>query len=265
MTGFRRLSLPLVVLAAVSALVPAGVEAKPAAAAPAPARVIPARPVPPMGAVASMPIPAVDASGVRQTVNANLTPAQKTWNLRSAMNVAALNCAGAKYAPILGAYKALLGTHARSLAATNRAVEKEFRDRYGAASYLARRDAYMTKVYNYFALPPARPDFCDAALVVGSELLTVAPGGLDNFAALALPRIEQVFENFFRAFERYKVEVAAWDAQYGSMFGIGQGGYTTPLAPGLRFPNPQRPLPTPSPPVGVTPSGTAPAAPAGSR
>ena len=210
-------------LAAAAAAMLAGCAAKPPPVAVAPAQpATPARPMPPHGAVVSMAIPPVDASGVRQTVNANLTPAQMTWNLRSALNVAALNCLQPSHAPILEAYKGLLKNHAKGLAATSRTIDREYRERYGA-TFLAQRDAYNTQVYNYFALPPARAAFCDAALAVSNEMLQTPTYDLDTIAAQSLPRLEQAFEGFFRSYEQFRADAAAWDAKYGQYF-----GYTLP-------------------------------------
>lgn len=216
----------LIAVVAAAAVLAAGtaVEAKkkkapppPPAPAPAPRIVIPARPLAPLGAVPLMQVPPRDATGVRQTVLANLTTAQKSWNLRSALNVAALNCLQPQHAGILPVYKTLLKTHARALTAANRTVAAEFRTRYGAG-FASQRDQYMTQVYNYFALPPTLPRFCDAALAVSGELAAVKPGKYDAFAATALPRLDAVFEDFFRAFEQYRADAAAWDAQYLALY-----------------------------------------------
>jgi hypothetical protein len=180
-------------------------------------------------------IPQRDAFGVRRTVNAELTPAQKTWNLRSALNVAALNCLEPRFSSILPNYSAFLKTQAKGLSATNRALDSEFRQKYGA-TYRDVRDQYMTQVYNYFALPPALPSFCEVALAVSNEAQLVAPADLDSFAALTMPRLEQVYENFFTAFERYRIDVAAWDAQYGPRYGTTSSGLINPLAPGVTVP-----------------------------
>ncbi|MDP3675856.1 MAG: hypothetical protein Q8R44_12305 [Novosphingobium sp.] len=175
-------------------------------------------------------IPAQNSFGVRETINANLTPAQKVWNLRSAMNVAALNCLEPQYAAILENYKVFLKAQTKGLSATNRALDAEFRAKYGA-TYRDVRDSYMTQVYNYFALPPTLPRFCGASLAVSNELAAVAPTGLDTFAAGALPRLEAVFDDFFGAFEQYRIDVAQWDAQYGPKYGTTSAGYSNPLAP----------------------------------
>ncbi|MXO62364.1 hypothetical protein GRI48_04990 [Altererythrobacter oceanensis] len=183
-----------------------------------------------------MVIPRVGFDGVRQTVNANLTPAQMTWNLRSALNVAALNCLDPQHAAILPNYKALLDNHASALSAANRALASEFRQKYGA-TYRDVQDSYMTQVYNYFALPPAQDAFCDVALSVSTELLAVEKGNLDSFSAIALPRIEGVFENFFRAYEQYRVDLAAWDSRYGPpVVTTTATGYVNPLDPAVNIP-----------------------------
>ena len=98
-------------------------------------------------------MPPLGANGVRQTVNANLSPTQATWNFRSAYNVAALNCLKPEHADILVGYRAFLKSHARGLKAANRGVDDDYRKRFGAA-FIRPREAYMTQVYNYFAYPP---------------------------------------------------------------------------------------------------------------
>ena len=186
-----------------------------------------------MGASTNMAIPLVAATGVRQTVNANLTPAQTTWNMRSALNVAALNCLDPKYTGLVENYGAMLKNNARELSATNRALQSEFRQRYGG-TYRDVQDSYMTQVYNYFALPPAKGAFCDVAFAVSQEVLTVPRGDLEVFAASALPRIEGAFENFFRAYEQYRIDLQAWDSQYGPpTVTTTVQGYVNPLDPNV--------------------------------
>jgi len=101
---------------------------------------------------------------------------QAMWNVRSGLNVAALNCRDARHAGLIENYT----------------------------------------IYNYFAFPPALSAFCDEALAVSRDAKLVQRGGLDTFTATALPRMEGVFENFYSAYEQYRVDVAAWDAKYGA-------------------------------------------------
>lgn len=170
-------------------------------------------PYPPMGASPNFVVPPVDAAGVRQTVNLGISPAQKTWNLRSAYNVAALNCQRPEHAQIVVNYRSFLKAHARKLTSVNTAVDTEFRSRHGAG-FIRPREAYMTQVYNYFALPPTLPAFCDAALAMSNEALPVKSADLDAFAAASLPRIENVFLEFFNSYDQYRADLAAWQARY---------------------------------------------------
>lgn len=175
----------------------------------------------------------VAGDGIRQTVNANLSSAQTTWNLRSALNVAALNCRDFEHNGIIENYGAFLKRHERQLSATNRALQDEFRQKHGGI-FRDVQDTYMTKVYNYFALPPALDNFCDVSFAISQEALLADPKDLDSFAARTLPRIESVFEDFFRAYERYRVDLAAWDSQYGPPTTTTMvQSYTNPLDPSV--------------------------------
>lgn len=181
--------------------------------APAPVVYIPPRPLPPLGASAGLFVPPLGPDGVRQTINAKLTPAQTIWNVRSAYNVAALNCLKAEHAEILTNYKLYLKAHAKGLKAANTAVDADFRKRYGSA-FVRPREAYMTQVYNYYAYPATLEAFCDAATVMARDSATVKPAELAVFSQRSMTTLETVFETFFRTFEQYRADVAAWDAKY---------------------------------------------------
>jgi hypothetical protein len=179
----------------------------------APPVVIPPRPYPPIGAPANMAIPSLGPDGVRSTVNAHLSATQTLWNFRSAYNVAALNCLRPEHGEIVVGYRAFLKKHAKGLQAANRGVDSEFKAKHGA-SFIRPREAYMTQVYNYFANPVTLRAFCDASLAMSREAQLVAPAQLSTFSATELPKIEQVFEAFFRAYEQYRIDAANWDARY---------------------------------------------------
>lgn len=180
---------------------------------PPPAVVIPPRPYPPIGAPANMVIPPLGADGVRGTVNAHLSTTQTLWNFRSAYNVAALNCLRPEHAEIVVGYRAFLKKHAKGLQTANKGVDSEFRAKHGAG-FVRPREAYMTQVYNYFANPITLRAFCDASLAMSREAQLVAPAGLTAFSTAELPKLEQVFEAFFRAYEQYRIDAANWDARY---------------------------------------------------
>ncbi|GAA4052080.1 hypothetical protein GCM10022213_25690 [Parerythrobacter jejuensis] len=152
---------------------------------------------------------------MRQTINAGITPAQTIWNMRAALNVATLNCQDPQFANLLPNYSAFLTNFRRPLRTANSAVTREFRDRFGRRSYRGEQDSYMTRVYNFYALPPAQRGFCQAALEVSAASLTVAPADLESFSARSLPRLDAVFEDFFSSYERYQRDLASWNATYG--------------------------------------------------
>lgn len=174
---------------------------------------IPPRPTPPLGAAPSTLIPPLGPDGIRQTINLGITPNQTVWNLRSAYNVAALNCQKSEHGEILVGYKLFLKRHRIGLARANAGVSADFRRRSGAG-FLRLREAYLTKVYNYYAFPPTLAGFCDAAVAMAIESKTVKPAGLTAFAARSLAALDKVFDSFFTGFDQYRADAAAWDAKY---------------------------------------------------
>lgn len=206
---------------------------------PPPPVATPARPVPP-GASANMFIPPVGIDGLRQTVNSHVSEAQRIWNFRSAYNVAALNCLQPQHANILEGYKAFLTGHKRDLTRINNTVENEWRQSQGK-DFARARDTYSTQVYNYWALPPVLPQFCDAMTQIVQQETMMPSSSLDAFANSGMAKLEGVFNEFYSAFERYRVDVAAWDAQYGAAFGYTQlqytnATYTAPVIPAAPAP-----------------------------
>lgn len=223
---------------------------------PPPVVVIPPRPSPPLGASPNSVIPPVGLNGVRQTVNAGASQAQVTWNIRAAFNVAALNCLKPQHAEILSAYKAYLKTHAKGLAAANKAVDGEFRAKHGAA-FIKPREAYMTQVYNFWAFPPTVNNFCDAALLMARDSLIVKPADLNAWSALQMVQLEAVFEQFYRAYEQYRTDAVLWDARYQPM--LAPAPAPAPVFSPMLTPVPApvsgpTPVPTPQPTPAPTPA-----------
>jgi len=176
--------------------------------------VIPPKPTPPDHASPLLAVPPVDASGLRYSVNRNITPSQTLWNLRAAYNVAALNCPEPKFADIVIAYRVFLKANQKTLAKANKQVDAEYRAKYGAG-FVVPREKYMTEVYNHFALPPTLDAFCTAVQAVSRDAATVKPSELEPFAGRSLPNIEVVFDDFYRRYDSYKLALADWTARYG--------------------------------------------------
>lgn len=187
---------------------------------PPPPKVVKAerRPYPPFGASPNLTIPAAGVDGTRLTINSNLSSRQAAWNLRSAYNVAALNCMSPEHAPLVADYGDFLKTHERTLKSINNALDSEFKAQYGR-KYIAHREVFQTQVYNYFALPPTMPSFCDTALSVGQELKVIPSGQLESYAPAALARLEGVFLDFFNRYEQYRRDFVQWQIDYTAKYG----------------------------------------------
>src|SRR5690606_35177728 len=107
------------------------------------------------------------------------------------------------------AYGTFLKQHARKLTATNNALDEQFRRAQGSRNAAVKaREALMTQVYNYFALPPTRPELCATALAIASEYQASPPQDIAVFAVSGLQRFESVFDRFYREYEQYQVASA---------------------------------------------------------
>ena len=184
--------------------------------APPPVVVIPPQPRPPQGAPENMTIPESAEDGTRRTVNSELSTAQAVWNLRSAYNVAALNCTAPQYAPVLAGYKQFLKVHDKTFDKANASLTRDFQANFGKNG-TRQRETYQTQVYNYFAIPPVTSAFCDAAMELATEAAAVPAGQLEGYAPQGLAKIEAPFMAFFTAYEQYKRDLAAWQARYGGI------------------------------------------------
>lgn len=159
-------------------------------------------PLPPSGAAAGLVIPERLVDGSFATSNRLLSPARTVWHLRAALNVAALRCAD----PVL------LADYNRFLAAQRTALAAAHRDARAEAGSEARFDAAMTRLYNYWALPPVHAAFCAAAATVAGQAVTEAPADLAAFSPWALALLDAPLIEFFDRYDQYRVELAVWRA-----------------------------------------------------
>lgn len=217
-TGLNRASA-LAVAVGMTTLVSACGGAKPApiAVAPPPPVVIapPRMPSPPSNAMMAMALPPVRPDGLRDTPMRDIDDNERLWYFRAAFNVAALNCQSPQHARITDDYNLFIKTHKRELDRINKIVEDKYRKRYGTG-YARIRDTENTQVYNFFAFPPVKYDFCDAALVLGQEANAQPSKDLVTFSARALPALEGVFDRFYASYENYQTDLQKWIALYGS-------------------------------------------------
>ncbi len=166
-----------------------------------------AEPRVPDGFARSFAAPARDAGGAYRTPNRDLSPSEVTWHVRVALNVAALGCRDEATA-----YNAMLTTEKVPLAGADAGAQAAERARGG--DWQARHDDAMTKLYNFWAQPPAQGGFCAAAGEALREAVNVEPADFPAFAAAALPRLEAPFVAAFARFDGYRAELARWTARH---------------------------------------------------
>jgi hypothetical protein len=104
------------------------------------------------------------------------------WNLRSGLNVAALQCQFSPFLRTVDSYNTLINQHGRELAAAYTLLQGYFR-RAGARAPGGNIDRYSTMTYNGFSTLQAQFAFCQTAARIGKEALTVRRGELGNLAA----------------------------------------------------------------------------------
>lgn len=169
------------------------------------------QPQPPSGASAGLAIPRKDALGRYVTPNLGLGPAATIWHVRSALNVAALGCRGPQEATLIADYNRLLADKRAVLATAFARTEADARASEGKA-WRDAHDRQMTRVYNFFAQPPAKAGFCAVAVLVATEAAATPPAAFETFAKDALPRLEAPFLDFFARYDTYRSDLAAWRA-----------------------------------------------------
>jgi hypothetical protein len=121
------------------------------------------------------------------------------WNLRSGLNVAALQCQFSPYLRTVDTYNAVISNHARELAAAYTALEGYFR-RVGGREGARRFDQYSTQTYNNFSTLQAQYAFCQTASRIGKEALAAPRGEL---ARLASERMRELRDSLIPTPDRY--------------------------------------------------------------
>ena len=143
-----------------------------------------------------MPPAGTDEAGTPLTparaMSSNFSSAEAIWHVRGALNVAALGCRDAKDARTVSAYNGMLSARRATLAAADAQTKALYRIRFGGR-WQNMHDTAMTKLYNFFAQPPAHDDFCRVARQVLYEEQWVPDAIFATFANDALARLEAPF------------------------------------------------------------------------
>lgn len=169
-------------------------------------------PTPPNSAAPTLTIPGLDAMGRRMTPNVDLGPEQSLWQLRIALNVAALNCRGPGEVALVADYTRFLNANR---AANSRAERWVIADqgRRNGTNGIAARDALSTRLYNYFAQPPVLQDFCRTATGVMALAAAEPTATIMAFAQTRLPEVDRPFADFYGAYDRYRADLILWQSR----------------------------------------------------
>lgn len=206
--------------------------------------VVPIRPTPPNGAVVGFILPNKDVVGHFLTPSVNLGRDETLWHMRMALNVAALSCDfNGPTAPL---YTQFLKLHLKPLDAANKAEDQMFQAQYGKGkTAVAARDTHMTDAYNFYSLPTVNAEFCAAANNVLTTANATPTASIVDYAPTGLSTLDGTFTNFFSAYEKYLIDVAAWDAKYGAPVST---TYYQPSTAAVEPVVQTLPTPTPTPP-----------------
>lgn len=152
----------------------------------------PTGPIEPADPMVGVPMPGATPTEAR---------AGLIWNLRSGLNVAALQCQFSPYLRTVDNYNALLAHHSRELAAAYTAIEGYFRRVHGPRDGPRRFDGYSTQTYNNFSTLQAQIGFCQTASRIGKDALSRPHGQL---GAVAQARMRELRGSLVAVPEDYR-------------------------------------------------------------
>ncbi len=118
--------------------------------------------------------------------------ANAVWNIRAALNVAALQCQYSPFLATVRTYNAMLKHHSEELSRAQATLVAHFK-RYDGAKAINSFDQYTTRTYNSYSTLDAQYSFCEAAGRVGREVLATPKDKLGLEAIRRSPEIRAAF------------------------------------------------------------------------
>jgi hypothetical protein len=200
-------------LASVTACAPKPVAPPPPPPPPPVTVVIPPRPLPPGNAAVTQILPGRGIDGRFVTANSGVTGDKAFWQLKIALNVAAIGCRGTEEATLVSAYNNIIKAHAKVIKSTEKTVITDL-GKANKTSGVKERDRLSTQLFNYFAQPHAQRAFCSKANEVAQLVSSTPTAQVVGQAPGHLSALDQPFVDFYEAYARYQLDAAAWDAKY---------------------------------------------------
>lgn len=205
-----------IVVAGLLASVAACAPKAPAPSPPPPtpvAVVVPPRPLPPGNASLTQILPGRGIDGRFVTANSNISGDRAFWQMKIALNVAAIGCRGLEETTLVSAYNKIIKTHGKAIKSTEKAVITQL-GKENRNNGIAPRDRLSTQLFNYFAQPPAQRQFCPRANEIAQIVSSTPTAQVIEQAPAHLARLDQPFVEFYEAYAKYQSDVVAWDAKY---------------------------------------------------
>ncbi len=175
-----------------------------ALAAPAAAQVllydpqIPSGPIDPGDPLVGVPLPGANATELR---------AHLMWNVRSGLNVAALQCQFSPYLRTVDNYNGIIDHHAVELQQAYATLERYFGRVHGRTGP-RRFDDYSTQTYNNFSTLQAQLGFCQTAARIGRDLLAAPRGAFYTVAATRMRELRNSLTPFHDTYAFTRTPIA---------------------------------------------------------
>lgn len=114
------------------------------------------------------------------------------WNLRAALNVAALQCDFERTLLTTSNYNATIAHHDRELDAAQAGLLAYFQRTVGKGrAGQSASDMYNTRIYSSYSTVQAQKGFCQAAAAIGRDAIFADRGTLHEVARKGLPSIKK--------------------------------------------------------------------------
>lgn len=108
------------------------------------------------------------------------------WNLRSGLNVSALQCQFSPILRVVDNYNDLLAHHSAELAQAYTTLGNYFKRVHGPKEGQRLFDDYSTKTYNGFSTLYAQVGFCNTSASIARDVLAAPKGGMAQVASLRM-------------------------------------------------------------------------------
>lgn len=140
------------------------------------------------------------------------------WNLRAALNVAALQCQFEPTLLTLDSYNGMLKSHGRELADSYDTLTGYFlRTAPSKKAGQTALDQYGTRVYSGFSTVAAQLTFCETAGDLGTSARFVPVGGLSDFAARHMQELRNsLVPGGEQQFPAYYPVSLSWTPEFGN-------------------------------------------------